>query len=46
VITHFQADLADKKDSVYLQDLVENTRSRLRKNNLKLRHIVADALDR
>ena len=46
VITHIQADLADKKDSVYLQSLVENTRSRLGKHDLKLRQIAADAMDR
>lgn len=43
IITHIQADLAGKKDSVCLQSLVENTRSRLARHDLKLRRIAADA---
>lgn len=42
VITHIQANLADKKDSQYLLDIVNNTNKRLRNNFLGLSNILAD----
>jgi transposase len=42
VITHIQADLADKKDSRYLQDIVSKTRERLHKYTLAMDYVIAD----
>lgn len=43
VITHIHADLADGRDSLYLLTLVEATQQRLRRWNLRLHNVVADA---
>jgi hypothetical protein len=43
VITHIQADLADKKDSRYLQDIVKHTKERLQKQQLSMHYLIADA---
>lgn len=43
VITHVQADYADVKDSRYLQDITIKTKQELKKNNLQLENILADA---
>ena len=43
VITNIRANFADKKDSMYLIDLVRLTRSRLRKNGLRMDTLLADA---
>lgn len=43
VITNIQADHADKKDSRYLQSIVENTRIRLEKCGVRVENILADA---
>ena len=42
VITNIQADFADKKDSRYLQSIVENTCKRLDKFGFKVENILAD----
>jgi transposase len=42
VITNIQADFADKKDSRYLQSIVENTSNRLRKFGLHMDSVLAD----
>jgi transposase len=42
VITNIQADHADKKDSRYLQFIVENTCERLDKFGIKVENILAD----
>ena len=42
VITHIQADLADKKDSQYLIDIVNKTKQRINDNHLELLNIAAD----
>jgi transposase len=42
VITNIQADHADKKDSRYLQSIVENTTNRLDKLGVKVENILAD----
>jgi len=43
VITNIQANHADKKDSRYLQSIVENTCNRLEKFGVKVENILADA---
>jgi transposase len=43
VITHIRANYADKKDSMYLIDLVRQTRGRLKKNGLRMDTLLADA---
>jgi transposase len=43
VITNIQANYSDKKDSRYLIDIVRNTNQRLRKNDLKMKRVLADA---
>lgn len=43
VITHIQADLADKKDNQYLQDMVSNTKQNLNKHGLQIENLLADA---
>jgi transposase/uncharacterized protein (UPF0179 family) len=43
VITHIQADLADKKDNQYLQDMVSNTQQNLNKQGLQIENLLADA---
>jgi transposase len=42
VITNIQADFADKKDSRYLQSIVENTSKRLDKFGLHMDSVLAD----
>lgn len=42
VITNIQADFADKKDSRYLQSIVENTSERLNKFGFHIENILAD----
>jgi hypothetical protein len=42
VITHVQADFADSRDSLHLTSLVERLHTRLQRNNLSLRDLVAD----
>jgi hypothetical protein len=42
VITNIQADHSDKKDSRYLQSIVENTCTRLAKFGVKVENILAD----
>jgi transposase len=42
VITNIQADHADKKDSRYLQSIVENTCKRLGKLGIKVENVLAD----
>jgi len=43
VITNIQANHSDKKDSRYLIDIVRKTNQRLKKNDLKMKRVVADA---
>jgi transposase len=43
IITHIQADFADKKDNQYLQDLVANTKKNLRDSGLEIENLLADA---
>lgn len=43
VLTNIQANHADRKDSRYLIDVVRNTNHKLRKNDLILERILADA---
>jgi len=43
VITHIRANFADHKDSLNLIDLVRQTQSRLKKNQLKMDTLLADA---
>lgn len=43
IITQIQADLADKKDNQYLQDLVANTKKNLRNSGLEIENLLADA---
>jgi transposase len=43
IITHIQADLADKKDNQYLQSIVQNAKENLEKTGLQLENILADA---
>jgi len=43
IITQIQADLADKKDNQYLQDLVANTKQNLNKSGLEIENLLADA---
>jgi transposase/uncharacterized protein (UPF0179 family) len=43
IITQIQADLADKKDNQYLQDLVANTKQNLKKSGLEIEKLLADA---
>jgi len=43
VITNIQANYSDKKDSRYLIDIVRKTNQRLRKNDLKMKRVLADA---
>ena len=43
IITQIQADLADKKDNQYLQDLVVNTKQNLKKSGLEIENLLADA---
>jgi transposase len=43
IITQIQADLADKKDNQYLQDLVANTKQNLNKSGLEIEKLLADA---
>lgn len=43
VITNIRANFANRKDSMYLIDLARLTQSRLRKNNLKMDALLADA---
>jgi hypothetical protein len=42
VITHIQGDLADKKDSRYLQDIVKQTKARLQRHELNMQYVLAD----
>jgi transposase len=42
VISHVQADFADSRDSLYLPSLVERLHTRLQRNDLFLRDVVAD----
>lgn len=42
VITHIQADYADKKDSRYTMDMATKTKTELAKNNFILENILAD----
>ena len=42
VITHVQADLADARDSRYLQDITTKTKKELSKNNLQIENVLAD----
>jgi transposase len=42
VITHIQGDLADKKDSRYLQDIVKHTKTRLQRHQLSMQYVLAD----
>ncbi len=42
VITNIQADFADKKDSRYLQSIIENTSKRLNKFGLHIENALAD----
>lgn len=42
VITNIQADHSDKKDSRYLQSIVENTSNRLAKFGINIENILAD----
>jgi transposase len=42
VITNIQADFADKKDSRYLQSIIENTSKRLDKFSLHMESVLAD----
>jgi transposase len=43
VISHVQADYADKRDSLHLPRLLAGLRPRLRANELRLRDLLADA---
>ena len=43
VITHIQADHADKKDNQYLQSLTENIETNLRKEGMQISDLLADA---
>jgi transposase len=43
VITNIQANHSDKKDSRYLIDIVRKTKQRLKKNDLKMKRVLADA---
>ena len=43
VISHVQADFADKKDSRYLADITERTKGELKQNNMQLENLLADA---
>lgn len=43
VITHIQADYADKKDSQSLQSITEELKDRLHKNGMLWRNLLADA---
>jgi transposase len=43
VITNIQADFADKKDSRYLQSIVNNTSKRLNKFGFHIENVLADA---
>ncbi|MBW1613339.1 MAG: IS1182 family transposase [Deltaproteobacteria bacterium] len=43
VITNIRANFANRKDSMYLIDLTRLTRSRLRKNGLRMDTLLADA---
>lgn len=42
IISHIQADFADRRDSIYLPDLVPRLQTRLATNELTLRDFVAD----
>jgi transposase len=42
IISHIQADFADRRDSIHLPDLVSRLQSRLATNELTLRDFVAD----
>lgn len=42
VISHVQADYADKKDSRYLNDITVKTKQELEENNLQVENILAD----
>jgi IS5 family transposase len=42
VITHIQADLADKKDSRYLSHIVKQTKERLQRQGLSMYYVIAD----
>lgn len=42
VISHIQADYADKKDSRYLNDITLKTKAELEENNLQVQNILAD----
>ena len=42
VITHIQANYADKKDSRYLEDMAIKTKQQLENNNLQLENLLAD----
>lgn len=42
VITHIQADYADKKDSRYMMDMTEKTKEELKKNNMTMENLLAD----
>jgi transposase len=43
VISHVQADFADSRDSLHLPRLLTGLQQRLRKNELRLRNLLADA---
>ncbi len=43
VISHVQADFADKRDSLHLPRLLTGLQRRLRVHELRLRHLLADA---
>src|SRR6056297_3631114 len=43
IITQIQADLADKKDNQYLQDLVAHAQNNLKQNGLEIENLLADA---
>jgi transposase len=42
VITHIQADFADKRDSECLPAMMEKTQQRLQEFDLQMRHLIAD----
>ena len=43
IISHVQADLADRRDSLHLPRLLAGLQHRLRENELPLRELLADA---
>ena len=43
VISHVQADFADRRDSVHLPGLVQHVQQRLRPHGLRVQELLADA---